>query len=97
MRTCDIVRFCVRSPYNSLCIYVTAYSVPIVCAPIRNQALSFTIGNYLNLEGLWLADYPAKMDEALNCNVLIGASFYWQFISGKCRMGGVENDLDTLC
>ena len=87
VRTCDIVQLCVRSPYNSLCIYVTAYVVPIVCAPIRNQAISFAIGNYPHLEGLWLADYPAKMDETLNCNILIGANFYWQFISGKCRRG----------
>ena len=87
VRTCDIVQFCVRSPYNSLCIYVSAYVVPIVCAPIRNQAISFATGNYPHLQGLWLADYPAKMDEALNCNILIGANFYWQFISGKCIRG----------
>ena len=87
MRTCDIVQFCVRSPYNSLCTYVTAYVVPIVCAPIRNQAITFATRNYPHLTGLWLADFPAQIDDALNCEILIGSNFYWHFISGQCIRG----------
>ena len=84
---CELAQFCVHSPYNSLCIYVSAYVVSNVCAPIRTQAISFATGNYLHLQVLWLADYPAKMDEALKCNSLIGAHFYWLFISRECIRG----------
>ena len=81
------MQFCVRSPYNSLCLYMNAYVVPTVCTTIRNQAIRFATGNYLHLQGPWCADYPARMDEALNCNILGGANVYWQFISGKCIRG----------
>ena len=87
VRTCDIVQFCVRSPYNSICLYVSAYVVPIVCAPIKNQAINFAIRNYPHLTGLWFADFPANIDDALNCEVLIGSNFYWHFMSGQCRRG----------
>ncbi len=41
IQTCDIVQFCVRSSYNGLCVYVTAYVVPILCAPLSEQAIKF--------------------------------------------------------
>ena len=36
LQTCDIVQFCVRSPYNDLNIYFNAYVTPVVCAALRN-------------------------------------------------------------
>ena len=75
MRTCEVVQFCVRSPYNELSTYVNAYVVPVVCAPISNQAINFAANNYPHLGGLWPADYLAEHKDELNCEILIGSNF----------------------
>ena len=41
LQICDIVEFCVRSPYTDLNICVNAYVTPVVCAALRNQAIEF--------------------------------------------------------
>ena len=84
LQTCEIVQFCVRSPYNELSVYVSAYVVPVLCAPLSEQAIDIAANHYPHLAGIWLADYPAKLTEELNCEILIGANFYWHFLSGKC-------------
>ena len=84
LQTCEVVQFCVRSPYNDLSVYVRAYVVPVLCAPLSEQAINIAVYQYPHLAGLGLADYPAKMNEELNCEILVGANFYWQFLSGKC-------------
>eukprot|EP00795_Rhopilema_esculentum_P008160 gene8160-14089_t len=87
VRTCEVVQFCVRSPYNELSTYVNAYVIPVVCAPISNQAINFAANNYPNLGGLWYADYPAEHKDELNCEILIGSNFYWHFMSGRAIRG----------
>ncbi len=76
-----------RSPYNEISVFVTAYVVPVLCAPLSEQSIKFAVNNYPHLSGLWLADFPAEFDEKLNCEILIGSNFYWQFLSGKCVRG----------
>ena len=60
LQTCDVVQFCVRGPYNGLNVYVTAYVVPVLCAPLSDQAIDLAASNYPHLAGLWLADFPAQ-------------------------------------
>ena len=87
LRTCDVVQFCIRSPYSELSVYVTAFVVPTLCAPLSDQAINFAASNYSHLAGIWLADFPAERHEHLNCDILIGANYYWNFMTGKCIKG----------
>eukprot|EP00112_Aurelia_sp_Birch-Aquarium-sp1_P014174 Seg3041.3 transcript_id=Seg3041.3/GoldUCD/mRNA.D3Y31 product="hypothetical protein" protein_id=Seg3041.3/GoldUCD/D3Y31 len=87
LQTCDVVQFCVRSPYNGLNVYVTAYVVPVLCAPLSDQAIELAASNYSHLAGLWLAGFPAQRDQGLNCEILIGSNFYWHFLTGRCMKG----------
>ena len=87
LQTCDVVQFCIRSPYDERSAYVTAYVVPVLCAPLSDQAISSAVDNYPHLKGLWLADFPAKRNEQLDCDVLIGSNYYWHFLSGRCVRG----------
>ena len=52
LQTCDIVQFCVRSPYNDLNIYVNAYVTPVVYAALTNQAVEFASSSYMHLVSL---------------------------------------------
>ena len=87
LQTCDIVRFCVRSPYNDLNTYVNAYVTPVVCAELRNQAIEFSASSYAHLARLSLADFPIEGEEDLSIGILIGGNYYW-FLSGMSIRGG---------
>ena len=87
LQTCDIVQFCVRSPYNDLNIYVNAYVTPVVCAPLRNQATEFAASSYAHLASLPLADFPVVGEEDLIIDILIGSNYYWLFLSSMSIRG----------
>ena len=87
LQKCDVVQFCVRSSYDGQSAYVTAYVVPVLCAPLADQAINFAVNNYPHLERLRLADFPAERNEPLNCDILIGSNYYWHFLSGRCIRG----------
>ena len=87
LQTCDIVHFCVRSPYNDLNIYVNAYVTPVVCAALRNQAIEFAASSCAHLASLPLADFPIEGEEDLSIGILIGSNYYWLFLSGMSVRG----------
>ena len=87
LQNCDITQFCVRSPYNSLNMYVNAYVVPVVCAPLKSQPINFAACNYTHLSGISLADFPAENGQELNVDILIGSDYYWHFLTGGCIKG----------
>ena len=62
-------------------IYVSAYVVPLICTPVSNQMAEFTHTHYQHLQSLELADSTQGTDE-LSIDLLIGADFYWQFVTG---------------
>ena len=102
VETLDVTQFCVRSPYNDLSVYVTAYVVPKVSAPLTNQAINFASTTYPHLSGLMLADYPATADDKLLLHILIGSDYYWQFMTGRTARGeqggpiGLESTLGWI-
>ena len=89
LQTCDIVQFCVRSPYNDLNIYVNVYVTPVVCAALRNQAIEFAASSYAHLASLPLADFPVEGEEDLSIDILIGSNYYWLFLSGMSIRGRI--------
>lgn len=58
----------------------------MICAPISNQIIEFTQANYPHLQCLRLAD-SSHGSEELNIDILIGADFYWHFVSGAIVRG----------
>ena len=88
IQVCDVVQVCVRSPYNDLSIFITAHVIPLVCAPLKNQAIHFAASHYPHISTLPLADYPNDVEENdLDIEVLIGLDFYWVFMSGGSIRG----------
>ena len=65
---------------------MSAYSVPVVCSPLQNQTIQFASANYPHLSGLTLAESKSDGEE-LQVDILIGADFYWHFLSGDVRRG----------
>ena len=88
LRRCDIVQLAVEAD-DGMQVYVSAYVVPVICAPINNQynqLIEFTQENYPHLQCLRLAD-NSHGDEELNIEIRIDAGFYWHFVSGGVIRG----------
>ena len=79
----DITQFSVRSPNWDTTLFMTAYVVPVVCAPLRNQQLTFAVQAYPHLRGLPLADFQAE-SSVLDVDILVGLDSYWSFMTGGC-------------
>lgn len=84
-QTCDVTQFCVRSQYSDLSIYIEAYVVPVVCAPLNSQEIQLAASQYPHIAALPLADFHSG--ESAEVDILIGLDYYWEFLSGGCMRG----------
>ena len=80
LQRCDIGQVAVET-IDGMDVYVSTYVVPTICAPISHQIIQFTQKNYPYLHGLQLADNSHSSEE-LSVDLLIGADFYWHFVTG---------------
>ena len=85
VQTCDNIQFCVQG-VNGLNLYLTANTVPVICAPLQNQCIELSRDNIPHLQGLELADNSFGHSE-LEIDLLVGDNFYWTFITGRIIRG----------
>ena len=86
LMSCDLVQVSITAS-DGLELYVNAFSVPyIICSPISNQAVELATKNYPHLSGLDLADDSSSLKD-VDIDILIGADFYWNFVSNESRRG----------
>ena len=85
LMSCDLVQVSITAT-DGLELYVNAFSVPVICSPISNQAVELAVKQYPHLRGLNLADNSSPSNE-VDIDILIGADFYWNFVSNESRRG----------
>ena len=85
VQTCDNVQLCVHG-VNGLNLYLTANTVPVICAPLQKQYIELSRDNIPHLQGLKLADNSFGHSE-LEIDLLVGADIYWTFITGRIIRG----------
>ena len=66
---------------NGLNLYLTANTVPVICAPLQNQCIELSKDNIPHFQGLELADNSFGHSE-IEIDLLVGADFYWTFLMG---------------
>ena len=81
VQTCDNVQLCVQG-VNGLNLYLTANTVPVICAPLQNQCIELSTDNMPHLQELELADNSFGNSE-FEIDLLVGADLYWIFITGR--------------
>ena len=64
---------------------MSAYVVPVICTPPSNQCLQVAIEQYPYLADLELAESVSNSQEKIG--ILIGADYYWTFMTGHSRRG----------
>ena len=65
---------------------MTALAVPLICSPLKDQAVQFAQQCYSHLADLELADHPSE-DCGSEVDLLIGNDFYWSFFIGDVKRG----------
>ncbi len=85
LMSCDLVQVSITGT-DGLELYVNAFSVPVICSPISNQAVELAVKQYPHLSGLNLADNSSPSND-VDIDILIGADFYWNFVSNESRRG----------
>ncbi|XP_044184810.1 uncharacterized protein LOC122964955 [Acropora millepora] len=86
LRECDVVEFCVRGLSEGSKVQMTALAVPLICSPLKDQAVQFAQQCYSHLADLELADHPSE-DCGSEVDLLIGNDFYWSFFIGDVKRG----------
>ena len=65
---------------------MTALAVPLICSPLKDQAVQFAQQSYSHLADLELADHPTE-DCDSEVDEVIGNDFYWSFFTGDMKRG----------
>lgn len=85
----NLVQVWVQGLTSETCLYVNAYTVPIISSPLQNQAVKFAATTYQHLNGLSLADSNSsnENESQLQVDFLIGTDYYWHFLTGSFKRG----------
>ena len=74
---------------------IEAFSISLICLPLKNQLIKFAQQNYPHLKNLNFADLGTGSGEM---DLLIGSDYLWEFVSGKvkCDSGDEPRGIDTV-
>ena len=93
---CDKVQVAVTDTKGND-IMMQAYSVPTICSPISNQSIKVALEEYPHLCGLNLADSSTLSgDNDVEVDILIGADYYWKFVTGTIKRGNKPGPVAVL-
>ena len=85
MQTCDVVRLRVETgsgPHVDLQLLL----VLLICEPLSGHTVSCASERFSHLLRLKMAD-SSSLGDTLDINVLIGADYYWELVTGNIRHG----------
>ena len=85
---------------NSNYKIINVLVVPLICMPLSAQCVSIAKNQYDHLKYLKLSD-SSDSKFKWNVDILIGAVYYWEFVSGNIKRGNsgtiaVETILDWV-
>ena len=84
----DVVRIKVRSQFDKrVAVEIEVFVVPMICGPVTNQVINLAKMNHLEFHGLTFAD-NSDHSTTLEIDILIGANFYWNFVTGLIKRSG---------
>lgn len=81
--TVEVVNVNIKTKFE--CIKMSAYVVPQICSPLKDQNTKDVIHHYKHLQKIYLANYTGETDQVVD--VLIGSDYYWKLVYGKIKTG----------
>ena len=93
LRECDSVQLRIQG-IEGTSLYLNVFAVDRIYSPLSNQTIELTQDSYPHLRGLQLADNTQREND-LEVHILIGADYYWNFVSGETVRGGTGTPVVT--
>ena len=86
LQNLEVAEVKIANVENSSFKIIITLAVPLICNPLSDQCVRIEKNQYDHLKYLKLSD---SSDSKFNCNIsiLIGADYYWDFVSGNIRRG----------
>ena len=82
----DVVALKIQGLNSNRFNTIEALVVPTICSPLSSQTIDLAKEQYPHIQNLSLADTNIHNDD-LNVDILIGANYYWNFITGAIKRG----------
>ena len=82
----EVVEVKVANVENSNYKIINTLVVPLICTPLSEQCVSIAENKYDPLKYLKLND-SSDLKFSCNIDILIGADYYWDFVTGNIRRG----------
>ena len=79
-RSCELFKFHIQKPKSGENIELRAINFPTICSPVNSEV---RIEDYPHLKDLELADFDPNSNGEKSIDILVGADFYWQFVTGE--------------
>ena len=83
-QNCEVFKFNIRSRKGGENIELRAINFPTICSPVKSEV---NIENYPHLSDLELADIDEHATGNDSIDILVGADFYWHFVTGDVVRG----------
>ena len=80
------MQLCLKGISSELNVYLTAYALPVICAPLWNQAIEVAYQSYPHLQERKLADNSIDILD-FDMDILVALDSYWNLVTGEVRRG----------
>ena len=84
IQECEVVQLCLKGISSDLNVYLTAYTVPVICTRLQNQSIEVVYQSYPHLQDLKLADNFVDILD-FDMDILVGSDSYWNLVTGEVR------------
>ena len=85
----DVMQLKIKARNDTGFVFVETLVIPTICASITNQQPKVVKSQFRHLENLYLSDYSDSQNVPID--MLIGADYYFSFMTGRCIKGVVPN------
>lgn len=79
-QSCELFKFQIQKQKSGENIELKAINFPTICSPVNSEVRA---ENYEHLKDLELADFDPNSNGDKTIDILVGADFYWQFVTGE--------------
>ncbi len=79
-QSCELFKFHIQNQKSGENMELKAINFPTICSPVNVEV---RVENYDHLKDLELADFDPNSNRDNTIDILVGADFYWQFVTGE--------------
>lgn len=93
-QNCEVFKLKIEKKNGGENVELTAISFPTICSPLSSKV---NIEDYSHQRGLELADFDSCDTNSDNIDILVGADYYWEIVTGDIARRPLAANWDGFC